>query len=114
MREAFGLLSDASDSAPESELRVAIVVAGFPPPEVNEPIRTGGEIMHPDLSWHRLKVAIEYEGDHHRVDRSQWSRDIRRFRTFTDAGWSIYRATAHDYRAPHKLLLWLGRNLPAA
>ncbi len=31
MRTAFDLLSDRSDSAPESEVRVAVVLAGFPP-----------------------------------------------------------------------------------
>jgi hypothetical protein len=114
MRMAFGLLSDASDSAPESEVRVAIGGAGFPSPEVNVPIGANGETLHPDLSWLRFKIAIDYEGDHHRVDRTQWNRDIQRFRIFADAGWRIYRATADDYRSPHNLLLWLARNLPAA
>ena len=114
MRMAFDLLSDAADSAPESEVRVAIVTAGFPPPLVNAEIRLrSGETMHPDLSWPQFKVAIDYEGDHHRVERDQWNRDIRRFRLFNDETWRIYRATADDYRAPHKVLLWLARTLPA-
>jgi hypothetical protein len=115
MRTASRLLSNASDSAAESEVRVAISCAGFPPPEVNVPIRLpNGETLHPDLSWARFKVAIEYDGDHHRVDRAQWNRDIQRFRIFADAGWRIYRATADDYRSPERLLLWLARHLPLA
>lgn len=115
MRAAFEMLSDAADSPPESEVRVAIVMAGFPPPLANSEIRLrNGETMQPDLSWPQYKVAIDYEGDHHRVGREQWNSDIRRFRAFNDESWRIYRATADDYRAPHKILLWLARNLPAA
>jgi hypothetical protein len=113
MRVAFGLLSDAADSAPESELRVAIIDAGFPPPAVNLPLEMpGGERFSPDLSWPELKIAIEYEGDHHRSDREQWNHDIRRFAALQDAGWWIYRATAEDYRSPHRLILWLAQRMP--
>jgi hypothetical protein len=113
MRTAFGLLSDRSDSAPESEVRVATVLAGFPPPLVNAEIRMpDGEPFQPDLSWPDHKVAVDYDGDHHRVNRDQWNRDIRRFRILDDQDWRVYRATADDYRQPHKLLMWLAHNLP--
>lgn len=113
MRLALDLVTDAADSAPESEVRVAIILAGFPAPSINEEVRLESRVvLRPDLSWPDLKVAIDYEGDHHRVDRDQWSRDIQRFRMLADAGWRIYRATADDYRSPQKLLLWLARNLP--
>jgi very-short-patch-repair endonuclease len=111
MRSALSLLSEASDSAPESELRVAILEAGFPAPEVNISIHVGGMVIDPDLSWPSRRVAIEYEGDHHRTDRDQWSRDIRRQTMLNDAGWSVYRATAEDARSAHLLLLWLARRL---
>ena len=112
MRTALGLLSSAADSPPESELRVAIVTAGFPPPIVNAEIKMkSGEMFQPDLSWPHDKVAIDYEGDHHRVHRDQWNRDIRRFRTFHDESWRVYRATADDYRTPHRILIWLAQNL---
>ena len=113
MRTAFGLLSEAADSPPESEVRVAIFTAGFPPPTVNaEIVLSNGETFRPDLSWPRFKVAIDYEGDHHRVGRDQWNRDIRRFRSFRDENWRVYRATAEDYRSPHSLLVWLAKHLP--
>jgi hypothetical protein len=113
MRQAFSLLTNKADSAPESEVRVAIISAGFPPPEVNVEIRLStGETLHPDLSWPEFKIAIDYEGDHHRVERDQWHQDIQRFRAFNDAAWRIYRATAEDYRDPQRILGWLARNLP--
>lgn len=114
LRTAIDMLSESADSAPESEIRVAILLAGFPPPRVNEEIRlSSGATLHPDLSWPELRIAIDYEGDHHRTDRKQWRSDIRRFSDLHDDGWCTYRATGDDYRSPHRLLLWLARQLPA-
>jgi very-short-patch-repair endonuclease len=112
MRVAIDMLSDRSDSATESELRVAIVLAGFPHPLVNAEVEMGGQEVHPDLSWPDHRVAVEYEGDHHRTERDQWHRDIRRDGGYGDRGWSLYRATAEDHRSPDNLLLWLARRLP--
>lgn len=114
LRNALPLLSERSDSAPESELRVAILLAGFPVPSVNLDVKVGGRVVNPDLSWPDRGVAIEYEGDHHRTDRDQWHRDIRRDGGYAEGGWSLYRATAEDYRDPHSLLLWLGRRIARA
>ncbi len=112
LRAAIDMLSDRSDSAPETELRVAIILAGFPPPLVNAELEVGGRQVYPDLSWPDHRVAIEYEGDHHRTEGDQWHRDIRRDGGYGDDGWSLYRGTAEDYRSPHQLLLWLARRLP--
>ena len=113
LRSAIGLLSDAADSAPESELRVAIIQAGFPAPLVGEEVfLSRGGSVHPDLSWPRFRVAIDYEGDHHRTERDQWRHDIRRFSNLEEDRWRTYRATGDDYRSPHRLLGWLGRTLP--
>lgn len=112
MRQALELLDGDSDSAPESELRVAIVLAGFPTPAVNLAVDDGrGGLVRPDLSWPTSRVAIEYEGDHHRTDRRQWHHDIQRSQRLEDAGWAIFRATAEDHRSPHHLLLWRARRL---
>jgi hypothetical protein len=111
LRAALDMISDSSDSAPESELRVAILLAGFPPPAVNIEVRLGDRTVRPDLSWPDRLVAIEYEGDHHRTDRNQWHRDIHRDTSYEDFGWARYRATSQDYASPHRMLLWLGRRL---
>jgi len=112
LRTAVDMLSDRSDSAPESELRVAILEAGFPPPEVNVERPFPGVTVHPDLSWLEQRVAIEYDGEHHRTNAGQWHRDIRRDQGYRDAAWSCYRATSEDYASPHRLLFWLARHLP--
>lgn len=106
MRTALPLLTDRSDSPPESELRLAIIVGGLPVPEINRPIRdsAGRLVATPDLSWPSRRVALEYEGDHHRVDRDQWHRDLERFGRLQELGWIVLRATAADYRHPDALL----------
>ena len=48
--------------------------------------------------------AVEYEGDHHRTDRTQWHDDIRRYALLAEHGWTIIRATAADHRDPRDLI----------
>jgi hypothetical protein len=87
-RRALALLSDRAESYRESILRVSIVLAGFPTPEVNFEIRDAGGrfVARVDLAWPRARVVIEYEGDHHRTDRAQWQRDLRRVEALQDLG----------------------------
>lgn len=112
MRDAFALLDGRADSVPESELRAAIVLAGFPRPEVNIPIEVGKWSIHPDMSWPQHRLMLEYEGDHHRTDRSQWREDIRRYAAARRERWTVLQATGDDYRNPAMLLATLRRHLP--
>jgi hypothetical protein len=106
LRTALPLLSSRSESPPESEIRIAILHAGLPAPEVNDPIRdaSGLFVAQPDLSWRRFRVALEYEGDHHRRDRTQWNEDIRRINALQLINWVAIRATSPDYRDPAELI----------
>jgi hypothetical protein len=113
MRRALELLTDRADSAPESELRVAIIEAGLANPSVNAPVNDshGRFLAQPDLTWPSQRLALEYEGDHHRTDRSQWHRDLERYARLQEHGWIVIRATAADYRDPRRLLARLHRML---
>ena len=66
-KEALELVRVGSDSAQETMLRLAIVRAGLPEPELNVPIITEDGIRHhkPDLSYRKYRIGIEYEGEHH-------------------------------------------------
>lgn len=101
---ALPMLDGRAESAPESEIRVALITAGVSAPEVGFPIRIAGALVHVDLAWPARRVAIEYEGDHHRTERSQWHYDIRRYDALADLGWTVVRATAADYRDPRRLI----------
>ena len=72
--------------------------AGLPEPAVNQDVVVDG-VLHrarPDLSYPALKIAIEYEGDHHRTDRRQWRRDKTRRRLLEDTGWLVIEVIADD------------------
>ncbi|RIQ24462.1 hypothetical protein [Jiangella rhizosphaerae] len=61
----------------ETRVRLLIVDAGLPSPEVGVNVidHTGTWLARPDHSDPDLKIAIEYDGDHHRTDQRQWQRD---------------------------------------
>ncbi|WP_234359016.1 endonuclease domain-containing protein [Plantactinospora sp. BC1] len=43
----------------------------------------------------RLRIAIEYEGDHHR-ERAHFRQDVARLNDLRAAGWVVLRFTADD------------------
>lgn len=83
-------------SPKETEVRRALVLAGLPEPAVQPAVwlpKLQREV-HPDLGYVEERVAVEYEGDQHRIDSWQWESDIRRYAAFTAAGWIVVRVTA--------------------
>src|SRR5690625_3775661 len=86
-------------SPQETDLRLAIVEAGFPEPLVHVPVDVRGFRVHPDLAYPDLRIAIEYEGDHHRASSRQWEADIVRERRMREAGWVYLRVTRATDRA---------------
>ncbi|TCO44144.1 hypothetical protein EV646_111338 [Kribbella antiqua] len=106
-RQAAGLVRSGVDSPMESRLRLLIVLAGLPEPEIGRTIydADGGWLAKPDLSYPDLRIAIEYDGRHHLRDSIQWQRDIRRRENLERAGWLVRVITAADLlRAPDTVL----------
>jgi hypothetical protein len=101
-RDAVRLIRPGVDSPQETRLRLAIVQAGLPEPEVNPPVYddAGEWIGSPDLGYKRYRVAGQYEGDAHRTNRRRWRQDIARDESFADAGWVVLRAVADDVARP--------------
>jgi hypothetical protein len=96
-RRAVALVEPGADSPMETRLRLLLVLAGLPRPVVNrDVVAHGGWIARPDLSYPALKIAIEYDGDHHRVSRRQWQNDIGRRRSLEEDGWLVLVFTADD------------------
>lgn len=75
VRRASALVRDRVDSPQETRLRLCLVLAGLPEPEVNPVVFAGGRAVgRVDLFLGRWRVAVEYEGDQHRTDPRQWHR----------------------------------------
>lgn len=111
-RKALSLIRADVDSPPETRVRLMLVWAGLPCPEVNLNVfdRAGGWVARPDLSYPELKIAIEYDGDHHRTDKRQWRRDRARDQNLRDDGWIVITLTADDiFRTPDQTVARIRR-----
>jgi len=99
----------------ESRLRLLILAAGFSEPETSCPVPVAGEILHADLGYRELKIAIEYEGSYHfEGGAEQARRDIARHEAMRAAGWNVLLVTALDMRDPRNFLSRLVAALGAA
>ncbi|MDJ0333789.1 hypothetical protein QMG83_00980 [Salinibacterium sp. G-O1] len=112
LREAVLLMRSRTDSAMETILRLLIVRAGFPEPEVNGPIRNnfGAVIAHGDLVFRAQKVVVEYDGGGHREER-QYFRDIYRLDDIMEEGWRAIRVDKFLLARPATLFAKLHRAL---
>lgn len=99
IREALPLTRERVESPKETQTRLALCAAGLPEPVVQYEVRANGILIaRTDLAYPEQRVAIEYEGDGHRIDQAQWRKDIRRQRELEDLGWTVIRLTEHDLR----------------
>jgi hypothetical protein len=95
------LLDPGAQSPRESYLRLLLIEAGLPRPLTQIPVfgADGLPIAYLDMGWPDLMVAVEYDGDHHRVDRRQYLKDIRRMERLEQLGWLITRVVAEHHPA---------------
>lgn len=89
-RRAAALMRKGVDSAMESRLRLLLVLAGLPEPEVNVILRNenGEWVARFDLCYRRLKLIIEYDGRQH-GELEQWRHDSRRRELLDRLGWRV-------------------------
>jgi hypothetical protein len=105
-RAALASIRSGTDSPMETRLRLLIVRAGLPEPVIGHVVysKHGDYVGRPDLAYPDEKVAIEYEGDHHRTDPRVFADDIERREQMQEADWYVIRVvSSHVYRWP----VWL-------
>lgn len=113
LRTALALYDPGAQSPQETWLRLLIIEAGFPGPRTQIPVTVGGRAKYYlDMGWEDLKIAVEYDGDHHRIDRGQFKRDILRLEELADLGWIIIRVAAGTPR--REIIARLQRSWSAA
>lgn len=105
IREALPLLSNRSESRPESQLRVILAQAGLPHPRVNHEIvlTEDGSFVRTDLAFDTWRVLIEYQGDYHRKMQGQWRKDMTRRSRLEAQNWIVIELNADDLRDPDEL-----------
>ena len=98
LRRALGRARHFVDSPMETRVRLQLIASGFPCPVVGADLfdNLGCWVARPDLCWPSLRLAIEYDGEHHRTDRAQYARDIHRKEHMEDLGWRSIVLLADD------------------
>lgn len=111
---ALPRVREGVDSRPETHMRLLLVAARLPEPSLGVEIVDAEGVMHPDLAYPDARVAFEYEGDVHRIDRATWMRDISRRERMEAAGWRVIRVTAADVYAHPELFVARVRRILAS
>ncbi|MWV59642.1 endonuclease domain-containing protein [Rathayibacter sp. VKM Ac-2754] len=95
-REAIGFVRVGSESPMETRLRLLLIRAGLPEPELNVRLfdADGTFVARVDLLYRDQWLVIEYDGDHHRTDKRQYERDIARMEAIEALGYRRIRVRA--------------------
>jgi len=113
LRRVVDLAEPKAESQMESRLRMLLVRAGLPRPEVQVSIHNdqGQFLGRPDLLYPHQRLAIEYDGGNH---RDRMVDDNRRQNGLIGAGFRLLRFTAADvYGAPDTVVMQVRRSLAA-
>ena len=95
-RLALDEMRVGADSFPETFLRLALLDARLPEPELQ--LRLDPEDPRSpaaDMGYRRYGIAMQYDGVHH-LTREQQTRDNRRDEAFRSAGWAYFKVNADD------------------
>ena len=94
---AVVLLDGRAESPQESRLRVLMHLAGLPDPVAQHEVRDrcGRLVARLDLAYPSARLAVEYDGDHHR-DRGQWRQDLVRRERLEAQGWRVVVVVGAD------------------
>lgn len=97
-RMSLDLVDAGAESPKESWLRLILIRAGMPRPQTQIRVYDDltGTAAYLDMGWEDLKVAAEYDGDHHRTDRRQYRHDAGRHEMLQRQGWINVRVFAGD------------------
>lgn len=105
-RAALDLVRVGADSPPETFMRLGLVAAGLPEPELNVVVTDehGRPVLWPDAAYRQYRFSLQYDGNHHNGP-DQYQADIRRLETTTSLGWQEIRIARDDLRGEHPALI---------
>ena len=113
LRRAIELAEPETESVMETKLRLLLVIARLPKPQVQVSLydEVGNFLARPDFYYPLHNLAIEYDGAHHRENLTG---DNRRQNRLVDAGYRLLRFTAADVlSAPDSVVALVRRALSA-
>jgi very-short-patch-repair endonuclease len=98
LRRAFALADGRAESPMETRLRVALIVAGLPSPNVQANLHdaAGAFLGRVDLFYEDVSLVIEYDGQNH---KKSLAADVKRQNALINSGYHVLRFTAADLLA---------------
>lgn len=101
LRAALDLYDPGAESPKETWLRLLTIRAGFPRPRTQIPVLSpdASRLYRLDMGWEDIKLALEYDGDHHRTDRERFAYQIERAEDLRELDWLIVTVAARHHRA---------------
>lgn len=101
LETALGLVDAGAESPKETWVRLLLIDAGYRRPRTQIPVLRpdGRGYYYLDMGWKDPKIAVEYEGDHHRTDKSRFAYEIERLETLDRLGWIVIRVSARHQPA---------------
>jgi very-short-patch-repair endonuclease len=99
-RVALDLVDGGAQSPKETWLRLLLIDDGLPRPRTQIPVcnEMGDAFAYLDMGWEHLMIAVEYDGEQHRTDRSRYAWDVKRQERIQRKGWINIRVLAGDRR----------------
>lgn len=100
LRRALTQVRGGVRSPRETRLRLLLVRAGLPEPEINWSLgdERGVAVAEVDLAYPRWRVAAEYDGRVHAHDAAQFAKDADRWDLIRSLGWDHVRILNHHMR----------------
>ncbi|ORA77647.1 hypothetical protein BST29_22955 [Mycobacterium malmoense] len=99
--KVLDLVDAGAQSPKETWLRLLLINAGFPRPSTQIPVLgvDGYPRYFLDMGWEDIMLAVEYDGEQHRVSRDRFVRDVERLEYLQRIGWTHIRVLAgqQDY-----------------
>lgn len=89
-----------SESPRETALRLMLLRAGLPEPDLNQDLfdDRGTFVARLDMTFRRWKVAVEYDGRQHAESTRQFELDADRWNAIAQQGWRLVRVLNHHMR----------------
>jgi len=100
LARATAEIRPGSETSEETKLRLILVRAGLPEPELNWELvdRAGNLVARLDLAYPRYRVGAESDGRVHAFDEAQFARDADRWDAIRALGWAHVRILSHHLR----------------
>jgi hypothetical protein len=93
LAKVLDLYDPGAASPKETWLRLLAIRAEYPRPETQIPVLSpdGRRRYYLDMGWRERMLALEYDGEQHRLDPYQYAYDIRRSEDLDVLGWTRLR-----------------------